>query len=213
MSFDRGTHAILLNGECVTQVWRSFVVTVNDFGIFDGVSFCRGRVLLPTNMRHVAPIVGAIWYPCWVGRGVEYKSVHPAAIDGNAQRIDQGLIGSKPRKVDRCSGTGRAQYWKNRNRGALNTEQHVGEECEKVSYRAVDVRSPVLRISHARYILGPIWLQRNHLQQTTVAACCMPRPCMCISTSLVNSHKPNMHVFPAEKDGGHHKIALRCIPG
>lgn len=41
-------------------------MAVDDFGIFDIIALGSDGILLTTDVRHITPIICAIWYTSWI---------------------------------------------------------------------------------------------------------------------------------------------------
>ena len=84
-------------------------------------------------MRHVTPVVGAIWHAGWSDRAIEDVAINAGAIDNGSQAIDDGGVRRVPREVDSSRGTTLGRHdtkGSKRNRSGITGDVHLSKEKE-----------------------------------------------------------------------------------
>jgi hypothetical protein len=84
-------------------------------------------------MRHITPIVGAIWHTSWGDRAVEDVAIDTGAIHDGSQVVDDSGFGSMPREIHRSSATTFGRCTPQRSNGkssGIARNVHLSQEQE-----------------------------------------------------------------------------------
>lgn len=95
----RAIPATSFDRESIGQVRRALVMTVDDFCVCELETRRGFDVLLASDVRHVAPVVGTIRNAGGVGGGIEDEVVGACAVDSEGEGVDAGGVRGVPCEV------------------------------------------------------------------------------------------------------------------
>ena len=84
-------------------------------------------------MRHVAPVVGAVWHTGWRDRAIEDVAINASAINSGSQAIDDSGVRRVPREVNSSRGTTLGRHdakGSKRKRSGIMRDVHLSKEQE-----------------------------------------------------------------------------------